>query len=110
MSKFYNAKTGKVTNMINDNPTPSQITNGEVLSYPEWFYYKVKLVIGTTNASTTTPKYRYVVTKFNEGIMALGGGGAVGTGLPGGTPSGAVEGTLQVPNATPIKFYEYVNP
>lgn len=108
--KFYNAKNGKVTNMINESPTASQITNGEVLSYPEWFYYKVKLVISTTNASTTTPKYRYVVTKFNEAIMALGGGGAVGTGLPGGTPSGAVEGTLEVPNGIPIKFYEYVNP
>ena len=42
--------------------------------------------------------------------MALGGGGAVGTGLPGQTPSGAVPGTLQVPNGTPIRFYEYVNP
>ena len=108
--KFYNAKTGKVTNMINESPTLSQITNGEVLSYPEWFYYEVKLVISTSNASTTQPKYRYVVTKFNEAIMALGGGGAVGTGLPGGTPSDAVPGTLQVPNAIPIKFYEYVNP
>lgn len=108
--KFYNAKNGQVTNMINESPTASQITNGEVLSYPEWFYYKVKLVISTTNTSTTIPKYRYVVTKFNEAIMALGGGGAVGTGLPGGTPSGAVEGTLEVPNGIPIKFYEYVNP
>ena len=108
--KFFNAKTGKVSNMINEPPTLSQITNGEVLSYPEWFYYEVKLVISTSNASTTQPKYRYVVTKFNEAIMALGGGGAVGTGLPGGTPSDAVPGTLQVPNAIPIKFYEYVNP
>ena len=108
--KFYNAKTGKVTNMINEPPTLSQITNGEVLSYPEWFYYEVKLVISTSNASTTQPKYRYVVTKFNEAIMALGSGGAVGTGLPGGTPTDAVPGTLQVPNAIPIKFYEYVNP
>jgi len=108
--KFYNAKTGKVTNMINESPTLSQITNGEVLSYPEWFYYQVKLVISTSNSSTIVPKYRYVVTKFNEAIMALGGGGAVGNGLPGGTPPDAVPGTLLVPNGVPIKFYEYVNP
>jgi len=108
--KFYNAKTGKVTNMINESPTQSQITNGEVLSYPEWFYYQVKLVISTSNSSTTVPKYRYVVTKFNEAIMALGGGGAAGNGLPGGTPSAAVPETLLVPNGVPIKFYEYVNP
>ena len=108
--KFYNAKTGKVTNMINEPPTLSQITNGEVLSYPEWFYYQVKLVISTSNSSTIVPKYRYVVTKFNEAIMALGGGGAVGNGLPGMTPADAVPGTLLVPNGVPIKFYEYVNP
>ena len=108
--KFYNAKTGKVTNMINESPTLSQITNGEVLSYPEWFYYQVKLVISTSNSSTIVPKYRYVVTKFNEAIMALGGGGAVGNGLPGMTPPDAVPGTLLVPNGVPIKFYEYVNP
>ena len=108
--KFYNAKTGKVTNMINESPTLSQITNGEVLSYPEWFYYQVKLVISTSNSSTIVPKYRYVVTKFNEAIMALGGGGAVGNGLPGMTPADAVPGTLLVPNGVPIKFYEYVNP
>ena len=107
--KFYNAKTGKVTNMINESPTLSQITNGEVLSYPEWFYYQVKLVISTSNSSTIVPKYRYVVTKFNEAIMALGGGGAVGNGLPGMTPPDAVPGTLLVPNGVPIKFYEYVN-
>ena len=108
--KFYNAKTGKVTNMINESPTQSQITNGEVLSYPEWFYYQVKLVISTSNSSTTVPKYRYVVTKFNEAIMALGSGGAVGNGIPGGTPPDAVPETLLVPNGVPIKFYEYVNP
>jgi len=109
--KFFNAKTGKVTNMINQQPTLSEIVNGEILSYPEWFYYKVKLYINPSNASTTDPKYRYVVTEFNEAIMAMGGGGGVkGTGLPGQTPSGAVPGTLQVPNGTPIKFFEYVNP
>lgn len=109
--KFYNAKTGKVTNMINEAPTLSQITNGEVLSYPEWFYYQVKLIISTSNSSTTVPKYRYVVTKFNEAIMALGSGGAVGNGIPGGTPPDAVPGTLLVPpSGQPIKFYEYVNP
>jgi hypothetical protein len=107
--KFFNAKTGKVSNMINEQPTLSQITNGEILSYPEWFYYKVKLFINTSNASTTNPKYRYVVTQFNETIMAIGGGTPRGTGLPGGTPSGAIPGTLQVPNAMPIKFYEYVS-
>ena len=108
--KFFNAKNGKVTNMINKPPTLSEITNGEVLSYPEWFYYKVKLFINPSNASTIDPKFRYVVTQFNEAIMALGGGGPAGTGLPGGTPADAVPGTLQVPNAVPIRFYEYVNP
>jgi hypothetical protein len=108
--KFYNAKNGKVSNMINAEPTLNQINNGEVLSYPEWFYYKVKLYINTSNASTTDPKYRYVVTQFNEAIMAMGSGNPAGTGLPGGTPSGAMPGTLQVPNAQPIRFYEYVNP
>tara|TARA_R110002020_G_scaffold424661_1_gene633905 strand:+ start:467 stop:1408 length:942 start_codon:yes stop_codon:yes gene_type:complete len=108
--KFFNAKTGKVINMINQQPTLNQITSGEILSYPEWFYYKVKLYIDTSNASTIGPKYRYVVTEFNETIMAMGGGSARGNGLPGGTPSDAIPGTLQVPNAQPIRFYEYVNP
>ena len=48
--------------------------------------------------------------KFNEAIMALGSGGAVGNGIPGGTRPDAVPGTLLVPNGVPIKFYEYVNP
>ena len=108
--KFYNAKSGKVVNMINEEPTLQEIINGEVLSYPKWFYYKVKLVIGPGVASTVIPNYRYVVTRFNETIMAMGGGGAAGTGIPGGTPTGAVPTTLAVPNGVPIKFYEYVNP
>ena len=108
--KFFNAKTGKVTNMINDNPTPSQINNGLVLNNLDWFYYKVKLFIGPSNTSTIIPKYRYVVTKFNEVAMLTNTGGVAGTGLPGGTPADAVPNTPQVPNAVPIKFYEYVNP
>tara|TARA_R110000824_G_scaffold137684_7_gene302279 strand:- start:6438 stop:7373 length:936 start_codon:yes stop_codon:yes gene_type:complete len=108
--KFYNGKTGKVTNMINEEPTPTQIVNGDVLSYPQWFYYQVKLFIGPGVASTTIPNYRYVVTQFNESIMALGNGNAAGTGVPGGTPPNAVAGTPDVPSGVPIKFYEYVNP
>ena len=108
--KFFNAKTGKVTNMLNEEPTPNQIANGLVLNNLNWFYYKVKLFVGPSNVSTTIPKYRYVVTKFDEAIMTLGSVTAAGTGIPGGTPPDAVENTPQVPNGVPIKFYEYVNP
>ena len=103
--QFYNAKTGKAMPMINEEPSLQQITNGEILNYPNWFYYKVELVIDTGNVANIIPKYRYVVTTFDENTVPLGplNGSAAGTGFPGGLLG-------YVPNGQPIKFYEYVNP
>ena len=64
----------------------------------------MELYIDTGNVANVIPKYRYVVTTFNENTVPLGplNGSAAGTGFPGGMNG-------LVPNGVPIKFYEYVN-
>jgi len=83
--KFFNARTGTVMRMLNQEPTPIQ---GQY-SFEDFFYYQVILNIETYN---TTPKYNYTIHPYNSVA------GATGIVL---SPLGeTVNG--------PIKFYEYV--
>jgi len=83
--KFFNAKTGKVMRMLNQEPNPIQ---GEY-NFEDFFYYQVILNIEIGN---TTPKYNYTVHPYNSVVAATG----ITLAPLGETALG------------PIKFYEFV--
>tara|TARA_R110000824_G_scaffold52896_4_gene146811 strand:- start:38568 stop:39446 length:879 start_codon:yes stop_codon:yes gene_type:complete len=83
--KFFNARTGTVMRMLNQEPTPIQGN----YNFEDFFYYQIILNIEIGN---TTPKYNYTVHPYNSVV------GATGITL---APLGeTVNG--------PIKFYEFV--
>jgi len=89
--KFFNAKTGKITRMVNRNPIdPATGLPFTIYEYPDWFYYEVKLKI---NISTENPKFSYTIRECNSLTLS--------TGIP-----GQQAGTM----GNPINFFEYVNP
>ena len=92
--QFFNAKTGKITRMINESPPlPMPVTYDPI----DYFYYEVLLKIEPI--PTNNPRYNYKVRKYtvnNYNAGQVGMGVAVGTGFP--------------PGQQPIKFYEHVNP
>jgi len=95
--QFFNAKTGKVTRMINESPPIATITGGTTYDFTDYFYYEVILNINAN--PTTSPKFSYKVRQYdlnNYNAGQVGMGSEVGNGFP--------------PGQQPIKFYEYVNP
>jgi len=83
--KFFNAKTGTVMRMLNQEPTPIQGS----YNFEDFFYYQVVLNIESGN---TLPKYNYTVHPYNS----VAGMTGIQLAALGETANG------------PIKFYEYV--
>jgi len=83
--KFFNAKTGTVMRMLNQEPTPIQGS----YKFEDFFYYQVVLNIEVGN---TTPKYNYTVHPYNS----VAGMTGILLSAVGETTNG------------PIKFYEYI--
>ena len=94
---FLNAKTGKVTRMVNESPPSPTVSGTVTYDFTDYFYYEVLLNINPN--PTAIPKFSYKVRKYNinnYNAGQVGMGSEVGTGFP--------------PGQQPIKFYEYVNP
>ena len=83
--KFFNAKTGGVMRMLNQEPTPVQGS----YNFEDFFYYQVVLNIEIGN---TTPKYNYTIHPYNS-VAGM-------TGILLSPLGETVNG--------PIKFYEYI--
>jgi len=95
--QFFNAKTGKVTRMINESPPTPTYSGSVTYDFTDYFYYEVILKINPN--PTAAPKFSYKVRKYNlnnYNAGQVGMGSEVGTGFP--------------PGQQPIKFYEYINP
>ena len=83
--KFFNAKTGTVMRMLNQEPTPIQGS----YNFEDFFYYQIILNIEIGN---TTPKYNYTIHPYNS-VVGM---------------TGIILAPLGETVNGPIKFYEFV--